>query len=93
MLPAGREPASRPRQPWQGYAAAQNAHLCCAAKLVSVCGPGGTSDWISCVTLLRFCQNGMPNEEGNPRLAKFAAITGDEPDADRAARVLHALLR
>src|SRR5215472_11732282 len=56
-----------------GYAASravQNAHLCVLAKFVSVCGAGGASDCIFWVRLLKSGQNGVPNEEGNPRLAR-----------------------
>jgi len=51
--------------------AVQNAQLCVFAKFVSVCGAGGASDCIFWVRLLKSGQNGVPNEEGNPRLAKF----------------------
>src|SRR5215472_4281379 len=57
------QPASR---------AVQNAQWCVAAKSVWVCGVGGASDCIFWVRLLKNGQNGVPNEEGNPSLAKFA---------------------
>ena len=41
------------------------------AKSVSVCGVGGASDSIAWVRLWEGGQNGVPDEEGNPRLAKF----------------------
>ena len=44
--------------------------LCVFAKPVSVCGAGGISDCIFWVRLLKAGQNGVPNEKGNPRLAK-----------------------
>src|SRR5260370_26330139 len=51
--------------------AVQNAQLCAIAKVFSVCGTGGTSDCICWVSPLNNGQNGAPNEDGSPRLAKF----------------------
>src|SRR5580658_5872203 len=51
--------------------AVQKAHLWVVAKSVSVCGVGGISDCIGWVRLLNSGQNGVPEEAGNPRLAKF----------------------
>ena len=51
--------------------AVQNAQLCVVAKSLSACGVGGVSDCIFWVRLLKSGQNGVPDEEGNPRSAKF----------------------
>src|SRR5260370_6459697 len=51
--------------------AVQNAQLCAIAKVFSVCGTGGTSDCIGWVSPLNSGQNGAPNDDGSPLLAKF----------------------
>ena len=45
--------------------------MCVFAKSVSVCGAGGVSDCIFCVRVLKSDQNGVLDDEGNPRSAKF----------------------
>jgi hypothetical protein len=53
-----------------GYPArAQKAQLCSAAKFVSACGRGGTSEIIRWLALPNGSQSGSPNEDGNPRWA------------------------
>src|SRR6516162_4468055 len=51
--------------------AAQNAQLCVLAKSVSVCGAGGASDCTFWVRALKSGQSGVPDEAGDPLLAKF----------------------
>jgi len=53
--------------------------LCVVAKSVWVCGVGGASDSIVWVTLLNSGQKGVPNEEGNQRLAAASPLRARHP--------------
>jgi hypothetical protein len=51
--------------------AAQNAHLCAAAKFVSCAGVDGIRDWKFPAMGLKLCQAGTLGLFGVPNLAKF----------------------